>query len=160
MVLSAIVAVDNKGVIGKEGGIPWYLPADLAHFKRVTLGHPIIMGRKTHESIGRVLPGRQNIVITHDKNYLAEGCMVVNSLQKAIDAAQGKDSYIIGGQSIYEQALSEVQRIFLTKVDADIAGDKYFKYNPTRWRKISSEKHPSDDKNPYAYEFVVLERKR
>jgi dihydrofolate reductase len=161
MVVSEIVTVVNNGVIGKEGDTPWYLPADLAHFRRTTVGHPIIMGRKTHESIGRALPGRQNIVITHDKNYHAEGCEVVTSLEAALQPVSGADEvFIIGGQSIYELALPRTDRIYLTRVDADIPGDKYFLYEPAEWQETSVEKHPADDKNQYPYEFVLLERKQ
>ena len=160
MIISAIVATANNGVIGKEGSLPWYLPADLAHFKQTTMGHPIIMGRKTHESIGKALPGRQNIVITHDKDYHAEGCEVVTSLEAALQLVSGAgEAFIIGGQSIYELALPRTDRIYLTKVDADIPGDKYFRYDPSRWQEVSVEKHPADDKNQYPYEFVVLEQK-
>jgi dihydrofolate reductase len=147
-------------VIGKEGGLPWYLPADLAHFRTVTMGQPIIMGRKTHESIGKALPGRQNIVITRDKNYQAQGCEVVGSIDQALQKANGADEvFIIGGQSIYELAMPRIDRIYLTRVAADIPGDKYFHYDRVQWRETSSEKHPADTKNQYPYEFIVLERK-
>lgn len=162
MKISTIVAVAKNGVIGKEGGMPWHLPAELIHFKEVTMGHPIIMGRKTHESIGRVLPGRTNIVITRNKDYSAEGCQVVDSLANAIEVAkksEGADEiFIIGGQQIYEEALPLLDRIYLTKVDAEVEGDKFFKYNPSQWTEISSEPHEADDKNQYAYEFKILER--
>lgn len=159
MVLSAIVATDNKSVIGKKGGIPWYLPADLAHFKTITMGHPIIMGRKTHESIGKALPGRYNIVITNDRNYSAEGCEVVGSLSEALSLVKGEDeAFIIGGQSIYEVAMPQIDRIYLTKVDADIPGDRYFKYDPAQWQEEAAEKHKKDDKNRYDYIFTVLKR--
>jgi dihydrofolate reductase len=153
----------KNGVIGKEGGLPWYLPAELARFKEVTMGHPIIMGRKTQESIGRALPGRTNIVITRDKGYkAAEGCVVVNSLDEAIEQAKKSEgsgeTFIIGGASVYQEAMSMLDRIYLTKVDADIKGDKFFKYDPSGWRQTSSEKHSADDKNQYDFEFTVLER--
>jgi dihydrofolate reductase len=159
--ISAIVAVAKNGVIGKEGGLPWYLPAELARFKQVTMGHPIIMGRKTHESIGKALPGRTNIVITRDKSYkAADGCVVVGSLKDAIEQAKKSEGsgeiFIIGGASIYEQAMPLLQRIYLTKVDADINGDKFFRYEPSRWRQISSEKNSADDKNQYDIEVTVL----
>lgn len=161
--ISAIVAVAKNGVIGKEGGLPWYLPAELARFKEVTMGHPIIMGRKTHESIGRALPGRTNIVITRDNSYkAAEGCIVVGSLDEAIEQAKksegSEEIFIIGGASIYEQAMSLLERIYLTKVDADIKGDKFFKYDSTQWKQASSEKHFADDKNQYDFEFTALVR--
>jgi dihydrofolate reductase len=161
--ISAIVAMAKDGVIGKEGSLPWYLPAELAHFKKVTMGHPIIMGRKTHESIGRALPGRANIIITRDSAYKApEGVEVVNSLKDAIKTAQLKDGaeeiFIIGGEQIYAEAMSLLDRIYLTKVDANVSGDKFFKYEPVQWKQTASEKYSADDKNIYDYEFVVLER--
>ena len=161
MIISVIVATANNGVIGKEGGLPWYLPADLAHFKQTTMGHPIIMGRKTHESIGKALHGRRNIIITHDKDYHAEDCEVVISLEEALQLVSGAgEVFIIGGQSIYELALPRTDRIYLTRVDADIPGDKYFLYEPAQWQEVSVEKHSPDDKNQYPYEFVLLERKQ
>jgi len=161
MIISAIVATANNGVIGKEGGLPWYLPADLAHFRQTTAGHPVIMGRKTHESIGRALPGRQNIIITHNKNYQAQGCEIAPSLDEALRLVSGTDEvFIIGGQTIYTLAMPKTDKIYLTKVDADIPGDKYFLYEPAQWQETSVEKHPADDKNQYPYEFVLLERKQ
>lgn len=160
--ISAIVAVAKNGVIGKEGGLPWYLPAELARFKQVTTGHPIIMGRKTHESIGRALPGRTNIVITHNKGFEAEGCIVVVSLEKAIEEAKkaegAEEIFIIGGESIYKEAMPLLEHIYLTRVDAEVEGDKFFHYAENEWKQVSSEKHQADEKNKYNFEFVILER--
>lgn len=163
--ISAIVAVAKNGVIGKEGGLPWYLPAELTHFKKVTMGHPIIMGRKTHESIGRTLPGRFNLVITSNKGYgAAEGSEVARSLQEAIEKAKkqdgGNEVFIIGGAQIYKEALPLLDRIYLTRVDAEVEGDKYFKYDPEDWQQLSSENHGADDENQYNYEFLVLRRQK
>lgn len=160
MSISIIVAATDDGVIGKTGGMPWYLPADLAHFKEVTMGHPIIMGRVTHESIGKALPGRYNLVITHDKSYkAAEDCEVVESLEEALEKVKKTpEVFIIGGESIYEQALPLANKIYLTKVHAKIEGDKYFKYNPEDWKEVSYEAHPTDKQNKYSYDFIVLER--
>lgn len=160
MRLSIIVAATDEGVIGKTGGMPWYLPADLAHFKEITMGRPIIMGRITHESIGKALPGRRNIVITANKNYQpAEGAEVVGSLDEALGLTKGEDeAFVIGGQSIYEQALPKAQRIYLTRIHANLDGDKFFKYNPSDWKEISMEIHPDDRVNRYPYDFIVLER--
>ncbi len=160
--ISAIVASTKNGVIGKGSKIPWYLPADLAHFKKITMGHPIIMGRRTHESIGRTLAGRYNLVITHDEGYdVTEGSEKVGSLEEAIKMAKkqsgGDEVMIIGGEQVYKEAMPKLDRIYLTKVDAEIDGDKFFKYSPGDWRQISSEKHSADGKNQYDYEFVVLE---
>ncbi len=160
--ISTIVAVAKGGVIGKEGGMPWYLPAELARFKEVTMGHPIIMGRKTHESIGRALPGRTNIVITRSKGYRAEGCRVVGSLEKAVEVAKGSEGsdeiFIIGGEQIYKEAMPKLERIYLTKVDAEVDGDKFFRYDPKEWKEVSSEKHSADEKNQYDFEFTTLDR--
>jgi dihydrofolate reductase len=154
MTISLIVAVSQNGVIGKEGGLPWYLPAELARFKQITIGHPIIMGRKTHESIGRALPGRQNIVITRNQDFKAEGCEVVSSLDEALKAAgQVDEVFVIGGASIYEIALPKADKVYLTKVATDIDGDKYFSFNNSGWKLISSDKYSADDKNKFDFEF-------
>lgn len=161
MILSAVVAITKNGVIGKEGGLPWYLPADLRHFKEITMGHPIIMGRKTYESIGKALPGRQNIIITRNSTFHADGCNVVGSLDEALELVKGEDeAFVIGGQSIFEIAIPKLNRIYLTKIGANIDGDKYFIYNPADWQETAQEKHAKDDRNHYVYEFLTLERKR
>lgn len=162
--ISAIVATAEDGVIGKDGGLPWYLPAELAHFKELTTGHPIIMGRITHESIGRSLPGRTNIVITRDQDYkVADGSKLVSSLDSAIKLARTKggsdEIFIIGGEQIYTEALPKIEKIYLTRVKAKVSGDKFFKYNPKDWEQTSIEKHKADDKNQHDFEFVTLQRK-
>lgn len=160
--ISIIVAVANNGVIGKAGGLPWYLPAELANFKKITFGHPIAMGRNTHESIGRALPGRANIVITHNPSYQAEGCIIVQSLPEALEAAKktegAKEVFVIGGESVFAEALPLADRIYLTKVKADVEGDRFFKFNSRGWRQTVTEKHPADADNKYAYEFTILEK--
>lgn len=160
--INIIVATANNGVIGKDGTLPWRLPADLAHFKDVTMGHPIIMGRNTYESIGRPLPGRTNIVITRNPDFAAEGCVIAGSLDEAFKKAEiseGSDEiFIIGGELVYIAALPLAQRIFLTKINADIAGDKFFKFDRTEWQQKSAEHHKADELNPYNYEFAVLEK--
>jgi dihydrofolate reductase len=157
--ISIIVATDQNGVIGKTGAIPWYLPADLAHFKQTTMGHPIIMGRVTHESIGKALPGRTNIVITHSGSYQADDCTVVSSLEEALKLTEDQpEVFIIGGDSIYKIALKVTDRIYLTDIHTSVEGDKFFKYDPSSWNETDREKHLADDKNPYDYDFVVLER--
>ncbi|MEK7561840.1 MAG: dihydrofolate reductase [Patescibacteria group bacterium] len=164
MIISAIVATDAKGAIGKNGQIPWRLPAEQAIFKQTTMGHPMIMGRKTYESIGRALPGRTSIVITHQQNYRADGCVIVGSLEQALEEAKKAESsdeiFIIGGEEIYNHAMPFTDRIYLTKVHATLAGDKFFKFDPKKWRQVSNEKHAADEKNQYDYEFMVLERKK
>jgi dihydrofolate reductase len=162
MILSAVVAVTEDNAIGKEGGIPWYLPADLAKLREITMGHPIIMGRKTHESIGRTLPGRANIVISRDPDYkVYEGSILVGSLDEALNLSEVKESeeaFIFGGETIYDMAMPLVQRIYLTRVHAKIPADKFFNYDPSQWRQISIKQHKADEKNPYDYDFCVLER--
>lgn len=162
MSISAIVAASQNGVIGNKGEIPWYLPADLVHFKQTTMGHPILMGRKTHESIGRALPGRTNIVITRNADYKAKGCIVVGSLESAIKEAKkapdNEEIFIIGGAEIYKLAMPLINKLYLTKVHATIEGDKFFEYDVKEWKEISREEYQADDKNKYAYDFTVLER--
>ena len=162
--ISLIVAVAEKGVIGKNGTIPWRLPGELAYFKQTTMGHPIIMGRKTHEvSIGRALPGRTNIVITRQKDYKPEGCVVAESLDQAIEIAKkapGADEiFVIGGQSIYEQALPVADRIYLTEVQADIDGDKFFRFDRSDWQETARDEYQADAKNKYDFDILTLEKR-
>ena len=159
-ILSMIVAHADNRVIGKDNDMPWHLPADLAYFKRTTLGKPIIMGRKTYESIGRPLPGRKNIVISRDEGYRAEGVEVVGSVEAALALVSDvEEVMVIGGASLCEQLLPKVNRLYITKIDAEFEGDIYFpKYDAPRWRQISSESHPKDISNIYPYQFIVLER--
>ncbi len=164
MIISLIVAITKNGVIGKAGRIPWHLPAEQAIFKQTTMGHPIIMGRKTHQSIGRALPGRRNIVITRNRNYRADGCVIASSLEQALEEArkaEGSDEiFIIGGEEIYNHTMPLAGRIYLTKVHATLAGDKFFKFNPKQWRQVSAKRHEADENNQYDYEFIILERKK
>lgn len=161
MIISLIVATAENGVIGKAGATPWYLPAELAYFKKTTMGHPIIMGRKTHESIGKTLPGRTNIVITHDPNYqAAEDSMVVSSLAQALEkVSTEREVFVIGGESIYKIALPIADKIYLTRVRAHVEGDKFFKYNSAQWQVLRSKKHEADNKNKFDYEFMILKRR-
>ena len=154
MTVSAIVAASQNGVIGKAGGLPWKLPGELARFKAITMGHPVIMGRKTHQSIGRALPGRQNLVISRDKSYKADGCQTFASLPEALAAAEATDEvFIIGGGAIYELAMPKLDKIYLTEVAADISGDTFFRFDKAGWRKTNSEKHPADHQNQYAFDL-------
>lgn len=161
MVVSAIVAASQNGVIGKKGQLPWHLPDEMAYFRQTTAGHPVIMGRKTYESIGRALPGRQSIVISKDKNYKAEGCEVVNSLDEALAAAAGADEvFIIGGSSIYELAMPKLDKIYLTRVMADIDGDAYFDFDQSNWKLAKSKLHPVDTRNKYGFETQEWVRRK
>ncbi len=153
--------MDKKGVIGHEGDLPWHLSADLKHFKAVTMGKPLIMGRKTHESIGRPLPGRKNIIMTRSPGFIAEGCTVVHSLDDAFQAAGDADEVMImGGSAIYDQSLARANRLYITEVNADVSGDVYFpEFNKSEWVELERENHSADEKNNFDYSFVVLERK-
>ncbi len=161
MIISFIVAMDKKGVIGHEGDLPWHLSADLKHFKAVTMGKPLIMGRKTHESIGRPLPGRKNIIMTRSPGFIAEGCTVVHSLDDVFQAVGDVDEVMImGGSAIYDQSLTRTDRLYLTEVHADVSGDVYFpEFNKSEWVELEREDHSADEKNNFDYSFVILERK-
>lgn len=160
MKISLIVAMAGNRVIGREQALPWHLPVDLAHFKTVTMGKPILMGRKTWESIGRALPGRLNLVLTRDPGYHAEGATVVTSVDAAIEACVGApELMVIGGAGVYSEILPAANRIYLTEVEADIEGDTWFpELDETKWTEVSRERHPADEKNAHDLSFRVLER--
>ena len=163
MELAIIVAKAKNGVIGIDNTLPWHLPADLKHFKQNTLGHPIIMGRKTWESLGRPLPGRRNIVITRDSSFRAEGAECFNSIESAVDACQGVDlAFIIGGAQIYEQALDLVSKLVITEVDIEVVGDAHFpEISEKEWKEIARESYPAElagEKQIPAYAFVTYSR--
>lgn len=157
--ISLICAASQNGVIGVDNHLPWYLPADLKRFKALTMGHAILMGRKTFESIGQPLAGRSNIVITRQAAYQADGCLIALSLEKAIELAQpDPEIFIIGGAAIYRQALPYANRIYLTLVHAEFAGDTFlFEIDPALWREVAKEDFEPDDKNEVPYSFLVLE---
>ncbi len=156
-----IAAMADNRIIGADNDMPWHLPADLKHFKATTMGKPVLMGRKTYESIGRALPGRTNIVITSNKSYSLSDAIVVNSLEAAMqEAAVFDEVMIIGGGSIYQSMLSQATRLYLTFIDLQVDGDTQFPdYEANaNWQELSRETHQKDDKNPYDYTFVTLER--
>ncbi|MDX5422556.1 MAG: dihydrofolate reductase [Hymenobacteraceae bacterium] len=160
--IAIVVAAAENNVIGKDNGLIWHLPADLRHFKALTMGHPMLMGRKTFESIGKPLPGRTTIIITSQKGYKAEGCAVVHSLQEAIEKGKELDKqiYVVGGAEIYRQALSVTDTIYLTRVHHSFDGDVYFpELKEEEWETISKEHHSPDEKNKYSYTFFELKRK-
>lgn len=161
MLLSLVAAMDRNLLIGVHGRLPWHLPADLAHFKRITLGKPVLMGRGTFESIGRPLPGRHNIVITRDPGFQAEGCTVVHSVDAGVAAAgAAPELMVIGGASVYAQCLPRAGRMYLTRIEADLTGDARFPaWNPEEWREVERQQFAPDERNPYPYRFEVLERK-
>ncbi len=162
MRISLIAAMAENGVIGRGGQLPWRLSADLQRFKRLTLGHAVIMGRKTWESIGRPLPERRMVVVSRQNGYRAEGIEVVGSLEEAIQmarAAGDDEAFVIGGADVYQQALPSVDRIYITLVLAEIEGDtKFPQVDWDAWTRIDSESHDADDKNEYATAFHVFER--
>ncbi len=159
--LELVVAAARNGVIGRDNGLPWRLPADLAHFKRVTLGHPILMGRRTWDSIGRPLPGRQNIVLTRDRSFRAAGATVVHSLAEArAAAADAGRLMVIGGAEIYRACLADADVLHLTEVDAELDGDARFPaWRREDWQEVSREAHPADERHAYPYSFVTLKRR-
>ena len=147
--------------IGVNNTLPWKLPADLRHFRQLTTGHHVIMGRRNYESIGKPLPDRTNIVVTRNPAYRAPGCKVKHSLVDALQDIHGDtEVFVIGGAEIYRQALSDANRIYLTLVHADISGDTFFpEFDAHEWSEISRTRHEADEKNPYAYSFVTYDRK-
>ena len=168
MRLAMIVAQSSNRVIGRDNKLPWYLPGDLKYFKQATMGKPIIMGRKTFESIGKPLPGRLNIVISRDASFTAHGIKVVMSLPEAIELAESQalidgvdEAMIIGGAQIYALALPEVERLYITQVHADIEGDAYFpEFNRSQWTELGREDFSAQGPNPYDYSFIVYQRSK
>ncbi|OGN29313.1 MAG: hypothetical protein A3A33_03805 [Candidatus Yanofskybacteria bacterium RIFCSPLOWO2_01_FULL_49_25] len=161
MLLSLIAAFGNNRAIGEKNTLPWSMPADLKRFREVTSGHPIIMGRKTYESIGRPLPKRLNIVVTRDQSLALPGCTVAHSLDEAL-ATMGtaEEAFVIGGGQLFAEALPRADRMYLTFINATFPGDVFFpEYDTAQWREISREDHVADAENPHPYSFVTLERK-
>ncbi len=158
--ISIIAALARNRVIGRDNQLPWRLPADLRHFKALTVGKPIIMGRRTWESLPGLLPDRPHIVVTSEAGYSAEGCTVVHSIDQALTAAgEVAEVMIVGGAELYTQLLPRAERMYLTLVQAEIEGDAFFpNFDADQWREIAREDHPSDERNPYPYSFITLER--
>ena len=161
MKLSIIVAMDKNRVIGKDGNLPWHISSDLKNFKKITMGKPILMGRKTHESIGKILPGRENIILTKKRNYFVEGCIVKNDLDEVLSNFKKVSELIVmGGATLYEQTLDKAEKLYITEVRACIEGDIFFpEYDPDQWVEISRNSFEADENNEYDYSFTVLERK-
>lgn len=162
MLISAIVAMSKNRVIGKDNGIPWYLPADMKYFKKTTMGHHVIMGRKTFLSIGRPLPKRTNIVLTRDPFFVATDVIVASSIKEAINyslSAKEDEVFIIGGGEIYKQSMQQLDRIYLTQIDIEIEGEVFFpELNELEWKMLFEEPHQADEKNPHNYNFQIYER--
>jgi dihydrofolate reductase len=163
--LSILVAMARNRVIGQNNALPWHLPADLKHFKSLTMEKTIVMGRKTYQSIGRPLPGRTNIIITHQTSYKVPGAVVVNSVEDALQVckktgAYDSESFIIGGEKLYRQTIKICQRMYITEIQRDFVGDTFFpEFNPDDWEETQRDKHFSDDGNRMEYHFVILDRK-
>lgn len=159
--ITIVVAVSENNAIGKNNQLLWHLPADLKHFKNITIGNTIIMGRKTYDSIGKPLPNRRNIVITRQQGLHLEGIEVVNSLEDALSLCEAEDDvFIIGGAEIYKQALPQVHKIELTRVHREFEADAFFpELDNEIWREVWKEDHLPDEKNKFAYTFSTLERK-
>ena len=160
MNLSIIVAVSENNLIGVNNGLPWQLSADMKRLKAITMGHHLIMGRKTFDSIGKPLPGRPIIIITRNKDYKAEGCTVVSSLAEAINSVKNDDEpFVFGGGEIFKEGLPLVNKIYLTRVHGRFEGDTYFpELKKEEWREVSHEDFSADEKNNYSYSFINLER--
>lgn len=158
--VSILVAYDRNRAIGHGNKLPWYLPEDLKRFKALTMGHHIVMGRKTYESIGRPLPGRTNVVITRELGYLAEGSIVVDSLERALEMAkEDSEIFIIGGAQIFVQMLPFCDRMYATEIDATFDADTYFpEFDRASWMETSREHRAEDASNPYPFDFVVYDR--
>ena len=163
MAVSLIVAVSENGVIGRDGGLPWRLSADLKHFKKTTMGHHLIIGRRTWDEVGKPLPGRTMVVVTRSRRFSPEGVHVAHSLEEALDIARDDDEpFIGGGAHIYRMALENdlVNRIYITRVRAKVEGDTFFPdIHVDDWELVSEERHEADEKNEYSYSFLIYERR-
>lgn len=167
MIISLIWAQAQNRVIGRNNKLPWHLSEDLKYFKRVTMGRPVIMGRKTFESIGRPLPGRTNIIITRNKSYHSDNVKVVHTLEEAISLCESiniiddcDEAMVIGGAEIYKQAFAFADRLYLTEVHADVDGDAYFpEFDREQWSEVGREDYAAAGPNPYDYSFLILEKK-
>lgn len=159
-ILSIITAMDNNRLIGKNNALPWHLPEDLAFFKKTTLNKPIIMGRKTFESIGRPLPGRANIIISRNKDYSVDGCVVLDGIDSVLNYCKNDaEIMLIGGASLYEQWLAHAQQMYITRIDAEFEGDAWFPdYHPDTWQTVWSESHRSTKNSGFNFRFIKLIR--
>ena len=158
--VTLVVAATDAGVIGRDNAMPWHLPADLAHFKEVTMAKPIVMGRRTYESIGRALPGRLNVVVTRDLRWSAPGVVVAHSFDEALAACgDAPEAMVIGGAQLYAAALPRATRVHLTRIHAALDGDTFFPtLPPAEWREVAREARAPDARNAHAMSFITLER--
>jgi dihydrofolate reductase len=158
MRLSAIVAMAANRCIGRDNTLPWRLPADLKRFKQLTLGHTLVMGRRTYESIGRPLPGRTTVVVTRQAGYAPEGVRVAHSVEQALVLAEGDEVFIAGGADLYQQTLGRVDRLYLTRIEREYAGDTFFpEVDLSCWRLVTEEPHPATETEP-PFSFLTYER--
>jgi dihydrofolate reductase len=163
MLISAIVAVSENNVIGRDGHLPWHLSADLKRFKAITSGHAIILGRKNYDDIGRPLPNRTNYVLTRNKDLQAPGCIVCSSLGESIEAARAAgetECFIIGGAAVYREAMPLVEKLYLTRVLSHVEGDVFFPEWNDKFQKESEESFPADEKNDFPTTFEIWVRKK
>ncbi len=160
MIVSLVAAASDNNVIGKNNALPWRMPADMKFFKNLTIGHTVIMGRKTFESMGKPLQGRINIVITRNKDFKAEGCIVTDSLSEALIKCREEDEvFVVGGAEIYKQAVKDADKIYLTRIHGEFEGDAYFiDIHENEWKESKRSEFPADEKNPYPYAFIELLR--
>ncbi len=160
MNISIIVALSENNVIGVNKSLPWHLSADLKRVKALTMGHHLIMGRKTFESIGKPLPGRTNVIVTRNKSFKPDGCMVVSSLNEALEKSEGdSEVFIFGGGEIFREALPIVNKIYMTRIHEHVDGDTRFpELNPSEWKETSHQDFEADEKNNFRYSFINLER--
>ena len=160
MQLTAIVAMSQNRLIGKDNHLPWHLPADLRHFKALTLGKTILMGRKTYESIGRVLPGRRNVILTRNLEYQVKDALIIHSLAEVLRKFDSEEEImVIGGSELYREILPKLKQIYITIVKTELEGDSYFPaLSEKEWRQVSCEEHAADAENVYAYSFTLWER--
>ncbi len=164
MKISLLVAMSENRVIGRDGALPWHLPADLKRFKKLTLGHAVIMGRKTYlsivESLGRPLPKRRSFVLSRDPAYRAPGAEMASSLEQALELAGDAETFVIGGASVFAEARPLADRLYLTRVHAEVSGDVFFpEIDADSWHLVSEEYHPADDRHVYPFSFLVYEQR-
>jgi dihydrofolate reductase len=158
--ISYIVAMDIQQAIGLGNQLPWRLPADLAYFKKTTMNHTVLMGRKTYESIGKPLPNRTNVILTQNREYEAEGCVIVHSIAEALDLAKTEEVFIIGGAEVFQLFLPFAERLYITLIEHEFEADTFFpEFDIEEWELQSSEDGINDAKNPYDYSFLVYEKR-
>lgn len=162
MRVSFVVAYDRRGVIGKDNALPWRIPADMRHVRRLTIGKPLIMGRRTYESIGRPLPDRTSIVLTRDPSFAAEGVLVARTAEEALAlAGDAPEVIVFGGAEVFRRFLPRADRMYVTEIDAEVDGDTFFpEFDRSEWRETERETHEPDAEDPHRYAFITLERVR